>query len=78
MPRKKRSQPPKPEGKQRLRLLCYCCGAELGNEIALAAPVMEPSRVFTMLPEHATRVEGVYEIVCRDVRIHKHLTEGTC
>lgn len=75
MPRKKSAI--KPTGKQRLNLRCYCCGTPLGNEIALAASTGDdPPRVFTLLPEHAANVEGVYEIVCRDVRVHKHHQPG--
>lgn len=73
----KRKRPPKPQGLQRLNLRCYCCGTPLGNEIAIASSSPDdPPRIFTLLPEHAGNVEGVYEIVARDVRVHKHHVTG--
>lgn len=74
--RKKAAKPKKLEGKQRLNLACYCCGEALGNEIAIASGSMNPERVFTFLPEHVHRVDGVWEIVLREVRVHKPHPEG--
>lgn len=71
-----RKKPKPPEGKQRLNLRCYCCGEPLANEFAIASASMDPERVFTFLPEHVHRVEGVWEIVCRDVKVSRNLGEG--
>lgn len=73
---RKRAAPKSPEGKQRLNLVCYCCGAPLANEIAIASASMNPERVFTFLPEHVHRVDGVWEIVCRDVKVSRNVGEG--